>query len=360
MCSMLLSSHRDSTTSVDKPSFGGEDAVAARCGSLLDPPGHPHANAQHRAKSESRTAGYYLSQQRASPVDRRYTAVGLELNNRRGLSLTVGCIGLLVGAHTAHSQRKAPPRNFELPQPGPAYQITPAIDLPVIALGAAIAAAWYLREQTPRAYCAPLCDDNNLPFLDEPVAGRWAPGWSTSSDVAALSIVGGSIAAHLLYEPSVSAALNDSVVLLQVWTTTSALQLLTATGVRRPRPYMYGTRASEQQRTTGHASLSFFSGHTANAFATVLATYSTLSRLRVAAPHRFAALGLGLGIASFVGAGRIISGNHFPTDVIAGAIVGSGLGILIPRLHDSPVRIIPGPNAGIGIAVRTDWLFRRY
>ena len=33
--------------------------------------------------------------------------------------------------------------------------------------------------------------------------------------------------------------------------------------------------------------------------------------------------------------GRVQSGDHFPTDVIAGAMAGAGIGILVPHLHRS-------------------------
>jgi len=38
-------------------------------------------------------------------------------------------------------------------------------------------------------------------------------------------------------------------------------------------------------------------------------------------------------LAAGVGIGRIFSGNHFMSDVLAGAAIGSLYGYLIPRLH---------------------------
>ena len=45
--------------------------------------------------------------------------------------------------------------------------------------------------------------------------------------------------------------------------------------------------------------------------------------------------GSSLLIASAVGYLRYASGNHFPTDIIVGAIVGSVVGFLIPLIHES-------------------------
>lgn len=37
--------------------------------------------------------------------------------------------------------------------------------------------------------------------------------------------------------------------------------------------------------------------------------------------------------AAFVGYERVCSGEHFPTDVLAGALVGASIGVLVPHLH---------------------------
>ena len=52
-------------------------------------------------------------------------------------------------------------------------------------------------------------------------------------------------------------------------------------------------------------------------------------------------LGVGLAGSGFVGFARIASGAHFPSDVIAGAAVGVGMGLALPALHDTPLRMAP-------------------
>jgi undecaprenyl-diphosphatase len=44
-------------------------------------------------------------------------------------------------------------------------------------------------------------------------------------------------------------------------------------------------------------------------------------------------LGIGAAATTLVGIGRVKAGEHFPTDVIAGAMVGAGIGVLVPHLH---------------------------
>ncbi len=52
-------------------------------------------------------------------------------------------------------------------------------------------------------------------------------------------------------------------------------------------------------------------------------------------PWAEAWFGGSLSAAGFVAAERMISGNHFPTDVPAAAAVGASAGILLPALHEA-------------------------
>lgn len=55
----------------------------------------------------------------------------------------------------------------------------------------------------------------------------------------------------------------------------------------------------------------------------------------------------------------MVAGDHFPTDVIAGAIIGSGIGLLVSVLHrrrgaagssaDVSMRLVPGRLEGGGM-----------
>jgi membrane-associated phospholipid phosphatase len=63
-------------------------------------------------------------------------------------------------------------------------------------------------------------------------------------------------------------------------------------------------------------------------------------------------LAVGCAIASFVATARVMAGKHFITDSISGAIVGTAVGVSIPSLHASPVRIVPvvsDTQRGLGV-----------
>jgi len=100
--------------------------------------------------------------------------------------------------------------------------------------------------------------------------------------------------------------------------------------VRRKRPVLYtsdgaGAAANpENQRSlpSGHASLAF-------AAAT---SYLVIAR-REHLPHRTRNTLLLYAGAVGVATLRVAAGEHFPTDVLAGAALGSGIGWLVPTIH---------------------------
>jgi membrane-associated phospholipid phosphatase len=79
---------------------------------------------------------------------------------------------------------------------------------------------------------------------------------------------------------------------------------------------------------------SFFSGHTSYTFSfavflsTTFANYNPDSSLK---PYVWST---SLLLAATTGYLRLAAGMHYPTDIIAGAIVGSAIGYLIPLLHE--------------------------
>lgn len=113
----------------------------------------------------------------------------------------------------------------------------------------------------------------------------------------------------------------------------NSFSLITKGLVRRIRPYVYNPDAPLEEQLSKDAVRSFYSGHTTNAFASavffsvVYNDYFPDSRWRT---HVWIG---SLGAASLVGILRYGAGKHFPTDIIAGAVVGSAIGFFIPYIH---------------------------
>lgn len=223
----------------------------------------------------------------------------------------------------------------------PAFQLYTEIDIPVLVMSAVFASSRLFRTQ--RAYCAPRCDPSELNAFDRQTAGYWSPPWALASDIGALTLSVGA-ATLLVADEGLLAGLNDAVVVAQSALIATAAPTMLTLAAGRPRPFLYGDAAPEDVRNTSDASLSFISSHTSVSFALAVSTYMTMKRRHPEGPLRWIVLATGLPIASSVGVARVLAGRHFITDSIAGALVGSAMGILIPSLHESPVRVVPTLN----------------
>ncbi len=176
--------------------------------------------------------------------------------------------------------------------------------------------------------CAP-CDPNTLPGVD-----RWAlrPFSSTAnaaSDLVLAGVAGFSAFAGRGGMPARQWRGNVTVLAsTATWTaaTTGWLKVL----VRRKRPVLY-TGDALAAATDRESQLSLPSGHTAFAFAAAT-TYLVIAR-RQHLPHRTRNALLLYGGAVGVGALRVAAGKHFPTDVLAGAALGSAIGWVVPTIH---------------------------
>ncbi|RYE83655.1 MAG: phosphatase PAP2 family protein, partial [Myxococcales bacterium] len=88
------------------------------------------------------------------------------------------------------------------------------------------------------------------------------------------------------------------------------------------------------ERDDANAGRSFFSGHVANTVAATVATTRAFQRL--GRPGlAWTMFGVGMAGSTMVGISRVGAGSHFPSDVLVGAAIGAGIGILVPALHGS-------------------------
>ena len=131
--------------------------------------------------------------------------------------------------------------------------------------------------------------------------------------------------------------------------------------VGRPRPYVYSddpgvaAYASSQGRDSH---LSFYSGHASSTFSASVAGAYLFAQSTTDENARAAVWGTELALAGATADLRTRAGKHFYSDVLVGATIGSGLGVLIPYLHGGPkvhlsklewLAIVLGPLAGIAV-----------
>ena len=134
----------------------------------------------------------------------------------------------------------------------------------------------------------------------------------------------------------------DGLIVAEAVTLSANLNQLVKFSVGRERPYVHAQNQDVYQHSPRRSdeNVSFYSGHTNLAFALVAAT-GTVAMLRDyrAAPWIW---GVGIPLAASVGYFRIAADRHYLTDVLTGALVGTGVGVLVPWLFHGRKRSTGG------------------
>ncbi len=137
----------------------------------------------------------------------------------------------------------------------------------------------------------------------------------------------------------------------------NGIKEVTKLAVRRDRPFMYYDPSTypEDDIEDGDFANSFPSGHSTMAFAGATFASYTFSKYFPDSPYRYAVTGGSYALAFTTAALRMKSGNHFMTDVLAGAAIGTAVGFLVPWCHslseDSGVKLA---LIGNGVAVKVE------
>ena len=127
---------------------------------------------------------------------------------------------------------------------------------------------------------------------------------------------------------------------------------------QRYRPYAYNENLSVEKRSSKHASQSFWSGHTSTAY--MMAAFTGyVYQNRNPESHLIKPVWItGITLATATGILRISSGNHFPSDVIVGAVAGSLVGWIVPRIHrerSHSLSIVPFIDDTTGMRLRCNF-----
>ncbi len=103
--------------------------------------------------------------------------------------------------------------------------------------------------------------------------------------------------------------------------------------VYRARPYMYFDGYPQKKVDEGDWNCSFPSGHTTFAFAGAAFTTMAFCQYFPDSKYKYAVAGVSFGLATLTGCLRMASGNHFFSDVLTGAVIGTVCGIAVPYFH---------------------------
>ncbi len=185
----------------------------------------------------------------------------------------------------------------------------------------------------PYARCAP-CDSTRLWPLDRRTIGLPREGVSMGSTLvmgATFAGAGALIALSRRGEPAAgTAAWEDLAILAEAVEIDELATQWAKVLFHRARPVLYTSAAS--QNPTVDAGRSFPSGHASFAFASAAAAASILQRRHELGRHKVEVVLLFAG-ATATSVLRVAAHKHFPTDVVAGAVLGTAVGWVLPQLH---------------------------
>jgi len=216
-------------------------------------------------------------------------------------------------------------------------RVQPALDYPALAAGVAAGGYGYYLEGQASRFDPSRFHAGDIPAYDRWAIGYYSPGLSTLSDVLVL-LEGAAPAAFAgadwqRGEETSGEAWTEAVVYGEVVAYASAASLLSKSFRLHPRPLAFTDAAPYAERSAGDARSSFVSEHATGAFAAGVFTaymYQLKHPQSACIPWVWAGA---MGTAAATGALRVFSGKHFPSDVLAGAILGSVVGYAVPRLH---------------------------
>lgn len=187
-----------------------------------------------------------------------------------------------------------------------------------------------------------LLNRNDVNAFDRSATNIFSVSADNISDLTRTSLVliPGLIIGHQLIQEEWKNAITYSIMYYEAFLYTKGLTALVKAATSRTRPYLYNDDLTVEERyeytITRDSYGSFFSGHTSAMFASAVMLSKTFTDIYGKSNWSKLVWGTALTAASVGSYYRYRSGEHYPTDVITGALVGAAIGYVIPVLHSIP------------------------
>ncbi|MBO4728948.1 MAG: phosphatase PAP2 family protein [Spirochaetaceae bacterium] len=173
-------------------------------------------------------------------------------------------------------------------------------------------------------------DKDDIPALDRFFMQPFSKGFNTAGDI--FQYVGLLTPAVLMAAP-MEEWLTIGVMYAETVLAAYGIKELAKALVFRPRPYMYYDTKPMNLVEKGDWNESFPSGHSTLAFAGATFASYVFSKYFSDSPWKYVVTAASYSIATATAILRVAGGKHFVTDVLAGAVIGSATGFLVPWLH---------------------------
>lgn len=225
------------------------------------------------------------------------------------------------------------------------YELSEEKDIPILAAGLSLSAVgWYLMQHTEPLNQQQISElnDGRLNRFDRLACSRWSPEMDRWSDFGlAASVL---LPVSLLFTSKGRDNFSRIRILyFETMLLTSAGVTISKGAVRRIRPMAYNADVPFELKDRNiDVRHSFYSGHTAIAFSSVVFFATVCDNYYHDSKWRPYVWGSSLALASSVGIFRVLAGKHFPTDVIVGAVTGGLIGFIVPHFHEKKTSTVNG------------------
>jgi membrane-associated phospholipid phosphatase len=178
-----------------------------------------------------------------------------------------------------------------------------------------------------------------LPW-DRPFAGRYS-GWATtvSHYSGVLAVAPLALAGYSWYKGDVDGHEFGAFTLMfvEAFALQNAINQIVRSSQLWPRPYVYAKRGEGREKAEsarGEAFGSFYSGHSSAAFTVAVFTGEWFSEIYPNSAYKPLVWASSFALASGVAALRVVAGKHYPTDIVVGALMGTGISFGVLKLHE--------------------------
>lgn len=173
-------------------------------------------------------------------------------------------------------------------------------------------------------------DPQKVNSFDRPFMAPYSKTLDNLSLVPAIAVA--LSPAVLLTQPS-SEYLTIGLMYIESFAITYGSKELIKFLVHRERPYMYDANTPMSLVQDEEHNESFLSGHTALAFNGASFASYVFCKYNPDSKWKIPVIAASYSLAAATAAMRVASGCHFVTDVLAGAALGTVIGIAVPALH---------------------------
>ena len=182
-------------------------------------------------------------------------------------------------------------------------------------------------------------DKGDLLPWDKPLAGRYSENADKASDIGSIFAVAPLVVGGIAWHDGSSSGKEFGTFTLMFFQAIgigNGINLAMRSLEIWPRPYMYaedGAGREKAEKANAEAYGSFFSGHATAAFTVATFTDQWFRTAYPNSPYKGIMRASAYSLATLESVLRIAAGKHYITDVVVGALVGTGVSIGILEMH---------------------------